>query len=187
MSRLSPHCPQLPEATRVWKNEEGVRQLRPLKTAAAWPAEPWRAAGGVFKNSGQKSSKLNKNYKLRKTQRTLHTRTPKKTTAKESEPRCPGPGAGEARRGSRGEEGRLSDAFRGESAGPGGLVHRRRPSTAQGPRRASDTERSRPGAVEAPGPAGGKQGGRRLRLRRGAGGACGAGSPTSRSLFSPAS
>lgn len=46
MSRLSPHCPQLPEATRVWKNEEGVRQLRPLKTAAAWPAEPWRAAGG---------------------------------------------------------------------------------------------------------------------------------------------
>lgn len=148
MSRLSPQGPQLPEATRVWKNEEGVRQLQPLKTAAAWPAEPWQAGGGVFKNSGQKSSKLNKNYKLRKTQRTLHTRTPKKTTAKESEPRCPGPGAGEARRGSRGEEGRLGDAFRGEGAGPGGLAHRRRPSTAQGPRRARGRGRRRRPALQ---------------------------------------
>lgn len=191
MSRLSPHCPQLPEATRVWKNEEGVRQLRPLKTAAAWPAEPWQAGGGSLKTVARNLPNLTKTINSEKLNAPCTHALQRKRRRRSRNPDAPA--QGQARRGGAAVARKGGSAMPSEEkapawgASPTADALQRHRGHAALPRRASDTERSRPGVAEAPGPAGGKQGGRRLRLRRGAGGACGAGSPTSRSLFSPES
>lgn len=97
MSRLSPHCPQLPEATRVWKNEEGVHQLRPLKTAAAWPAEPWRVGGGSLKTVARNLPNLTKTINSEKLNAPCTHALQRKRRRRSRNPDAPA--QGQARRG----------------------------------------------------------------------------------------